>query len=297
MRAPRTAAVALAAWAGAGCFATTKEHQALRDDVTALQAEFTSVRASFNESREKLVAELTRADEKIAQVERALGEIEKFTSSRFGEQFLQFEQALASLQQLRGQVEETQHALQQIRGELGDLRGQIEAVRIEGGAGGATGAASGGGAAPGGTPPPSTDEGPPPDDPKAWYEVAYKALREGRGEESRKLLQGFLAKWPEDALTDNAQYWLGESYYVESRYQNAILEFQRVIEKYPKSDKVPDALLKLGMSFGTLGLCDEAKAFYEEVTARHRKSPVARAAKGKLDTLGKDCKAAGDKKK
>ena len=44
---------------------------------------------------------------------------------------------------------------------------------------------------------------------------------------------------------DNAQYWLGEAYYVNHDYTNALAAFQRVVDKYPQSRKVPDALLKV----------------------------------------------------
>src|SRR5690606_18824508 len=107
-------------------------------------------------------------------------------------------------------------------------------------------------------------EGALPEDREAFYELAYKVLRGGEPERARELFKKFLAKWPNDPLSDNAQYWMGESYYVRNQYHNAVVEFQRVLEKYPEGDKVPDALLKLGICFVALGICDDAKLFFEE---------------------------------
>ena len=58
--------------------------------------------------------------------------------------------------------------------------------------------------------------------------------------------QTFLGAYPDSALADNAQYWLGEAYYVNKSFPEALAAFQRVVDKYPQSRKLPDALLKIG---------------------------------------------------
>ena len=47
-------------------------------------------------------------------------------------------------------------------------------------------------------------------------------------------------------MADNAQYWLGEAYYVNKSFPEALVAFQRVVDNYPQSRKLPDALLKIG---------------------------------------------------
>ena len=49
---------------------------------------------------------------------------------------------------------------------------------------------------------------------------------------------------PKSSNADNAQFWIGETYYKEKWYEKAILEYQKVIEKYPSGNKAPAALLK-----------------------------------------------------
>ena len=58
---------------------------------------------------------------------------------------------------------------------------------------------------------------------------------------------------PQDYLAGNAQYWMGETYYVRGRYQDAAVTFAEGYQKYPTNSKAPDNLLKLGMSLGQLG--------------------------------------------
>jgi tol-pal system protein YbgF len=102
-------------------------------------------------------------------------------------------------------------------------------------------------------------------------------------------LQDFLARFPKDELAPNAQYWLGETYYAEKRWNDAIVEFQKVLKEYKTSDKVPDALLKIGMSFQAEGDCKNAELFFEEVAQSHRSSSAARLAREKAA----ECRKAG----
>ena len=57
-------------------------------------------------------------------------------------------------------------------------------------------------------------------------------------------------RYPNDPLAGNAQYWLGETYYVRKDYKNAAAAFAEGYQKYPKGPKAADDLLKLGMSLG-----------------------------------------------
>ncbi len=80
----------------------------------------------------------------------------------------------------------------------------------------------------------------------AEYQAAFDLLKAGRYAEARSGLSAFLAAHPDHELAENAQYWLGEVYYVELDYASALGAFERVLADYPKARKTPDALLKAG---------------------------------------------------
>ena len=61
-------------------------------------------------------------------------------------------------------------------------------------------------------------------------------------------MRSFVERYPKDPLAGNAQYWLGETFYVRKDYSNAATAFAQGYEKYPKGAKASDDLLKLGMS-------------------------------------------------
>ena len=62
----------------------------------------------------------------------------------------------------------------------------------------------------------------------------------------------FVKANPTHSLTPNAQYWLGESYYVRNKFKEAAVAFAEGFQRFPKSDKAKDFLLKLGVSLGAL---------------------------------------------
>ncbi len=94
--------------------------------------------------------------------------------------------------------------------------------------------------------------------PQEQYNYAFNLLRQSRYDEAAQALKAFVQRNPKDPLAGNAQYWLGESYYVRKDYTNAAATFAEGYEKYPKNVKAPDNLLKLGMALSNLGQKDNA---------------------------------------
>ena len=116
----------------------------------------------------------------------------------------------------------------------------------------------------------------------AIYNLARQKLDAGQVPRARELLQDFLARFPKDELAPNAQYWLGETYYSERRWNDAIVEYRKVLKDHRGSEKTADALLKIGMSFQAQGDCQNAVLFFDEVLASHRSGSAAKQAKEKL---------------
>ena len=98
---------------------------------------------------------------------------------------------------------------------------------------------------------------------KKKYENAIKLLWANKFNEAETHLLQLKNLNPED-LMPNIQYWLGEVYYANKNFQQAIIEFGEGFAKYPDSIKGPDNLLKLGLSFSNLNKKNDAcNAFFE----------------------------------
>ncbi len=97
-----------------------------------------------------------------------------------------------------------------------------------------------------------------PSDPDGLYNAAFGRLKNADYEGSAEGFRQFLSKNSAHPLAGNAQYWLGETYYVRKQYAEAATEFLAGYQKYPKNSKAPDNLLKLGLSLEALNSKDQA---------------------------------------
>ncbi|UCF02787.1 MAG: tol-pal system protein YbgF [Deltaproteobacteria bacterium] len=123
---------------------------------------------------------------------------------------------------------------------------------------------------------------PPSSDAEGLYEEAFQLFRGGKFEAARAEFSSYLERYPKTDLADNAQFWLGECYYSEKRYREAIAAYEKTIKDYPKGDKVSSALLKQGMAFLELGDKTAGKILLKKVVQGYPQSNQAKIARSKL---------------
>ena len=206
------------------------------------------------------------------------------------------------LRELRGEVEEQTHTVEQLKQRQRELYLDIDRRmrRVEAGGGMATVSpartetVSVAPRAPpatlpssaAGTPPTAVPTpGAPTVDPvkeQAAYQRAFDLLKEGRYEQAAKAFKAFLAEYPAGDYADNAQYWLGEAYYVTRQFQPALVEFQKLAENYPASSKLTHAMLKMGYIYDEMGQAEEARKTLHQLTVSHPKTTAARLASERL---------------
>ena len=92
----------------------------------------------------------------------------------------------------------------------------------------------------------------------------------------------FIAKYRKHALAGNAQYWIGEAYYVQRDYRQALLEFQKVFEL--GAAKIPDALVKVGLCYWSLRDPTRARQTWQRVVREYPGTEAARVARTQLRT-------------
>ncbi|RMD87415.1 MAG: tol-pal system protein YbgF [Alphaproteobacteria bacterium] len=106
-------------------------------------------------------------------------------------------------------------------------------------------------------------------DPEKDYEAAYALLRRGQIAEAEQAFRAFLATHRDHPLAGNAQYWLGETYYVRRDYARAAQAFLTGYQDFAKGPKAPDSLLKLAMSLAALGQTEDACAAFDQLEASY----------------------------
>jgi tol-pal system protein YbgF len=120
---------------------------------------------------------------------------------------------------------------------------------------------------------------------QSTYSSAFDALKASDYPKAIAGFKSFLAQYPASSLASNAQYWLGEAYYVTREYTSASAAFQKVTSDWPDSRKAPDALVKLGFTQFELKKYAEARDTLESVGRRYPGTEAAQLANDRLKRL------------
>ena len=107
-------------------------------------------------------------------------------------------------------------------------------------------------------------------------------FKSGRHDAAKNEFRKFLKTFPNSEYSDNAQFWIGECDYFQERYEEAIIEYEAVIQNYPKGNKVPNALLKQALSFLKLGDKSSAKLLLQGIIKDYPNTTPASVARKKL---------------
>jgi tol-pal system protein YbgF len=108
------------------------------------------------------------------------------------------------------------------------------------------------------------------------YDAAMSLVKARQYDKALDALASFLVRWPDHPYANNAMYWRGECYFARGDYRRASEQFEGVIARFPAGNKVPDALLKLGVSQQKLGDPVKAKASFDRLTELYPQSEAAR---------------------
>lgn len=120
------------------------------------------------------------------------------------------------------------------------------------------------------------------------YENAFGLIKNGQYDAAQGQFQDFLNQYPDHALAGNAKYWLGETYYVRGQFDKAARIFAEAFQKYPKSSKAPDNLLKLGMALAAMGNKNDACVALGQMKTQFSTGagPVLRRAEQEMSRIG-----------
>jgi len=126
--------------------------------------------------------------------------------------------------------------------------------------------------------------------PKQKYEFAFDFLKRQDYPRAESALRQFLKSHPKDPLAGNAQYWLGETYYVRGDFPQAAVEFMAGYERYPKTNKGPDNLLKLGMSMSKLNQTQGACTALSRISKDYPDAPATVLKQAQAERTKLKCK-------
>jgi tol-pal system protein YbgF len=264
-----------------GCFYPASRGRALEDKATVQEQE-------LKDMEQRISATLPKIDEKISEVTKALEGLDRAARRSDADIGVRLQKTVEDLGQLRGQVEtylfkigELEKGLKKLEENteqrLGDLQssdaGKAAAARRK------------------------FEELQKPTDKRRYLELADSKAKEGDYLLSRQLYEDFIRKWPRDDLTGEGHFGRGETFYVEDKCREALAEYGKVIQDYPKTRSAPSAYLHSAECFTKLKMKDEARLALEEVLKTYPRSDAAKEAKVRLAALDKSKKSSSGAKK
>lgn len=201
-------------------------------------------------------------ESRVQRLERLLD------SQSLVEMVTRLEQLQREVQQLRGQVEEQNHVIEGLKRRQRelylDVDRRLSQMEREGPAPAAPGSAPADAGAPSGDGGASA-----PAEERQAYQNAFDLLRELQYAKAIDAFGKFLSDYPDGRYAQIAQYWLGEANYAQRKFKAAITEYRKLLDNYPNSPKLAEAMLKIGYSYSELGNRDAAAKVLNELMARY----------------------------
>jgi TolA-binding protein len=274
-------------------FAQKREFVELQRDVAALQDQVRSLERSNSENMGRLtgllqqsIDSINKVSTSIALLDAAVRERDKSVVAPVANLGAKVDQMSNDFQAVRVSIDDLSSRLGKLQQNLVDLNQTIRVIQAP------PSAPSGGGAGPGSA---SMGGGS-----GASAETLYSnAMRDKNGGQAELALQGFneyLARFGNTEMAPNAQYYVGEIFYNNKDYENALKAFDLVLEHYSENNKTLDSMYMKGRTLVQMGErtkgADEFRAVYNKAP----RSELAAKAKAQLAGMGLSLNAPASKR-
>lgn len=225
-----------------------------------------------------------------ANLEQRVEHLERIVQGQgLSELLLQVEQLQADVRRFQGEIEGLQHEIDSLKDKQRELYSDLDRrLQDLGSSDGALLPSSTEGVSKDGDTEASSAEPADADPDTQAYQTALGTLKKGQYKEAATAFSLFLQEYPDSSYRDNAQYWLGETYYMLHDFSAAVEAFQSLINRYPESPKIPGAMLKQGLSYYELEQWEQAKAKFHEVLTHYPDSTASHMAEEYLEKMKRE---------
>jgi len=251
--------------------AVSKEIIQLQRDVALLTQAQRELQRAVDEKHAVLKTLIEQSLDSMSRVNRSMTTVERSVQDVQANLGTRMDTMSSQNQALADNLEEVKVRVGKMTQEMSDLRGVLQSLDAK---------------VAGGAPVPGAPAGPPADPPPPSANTLYSnALRDftgGKYDLARQEFLDYLKYFPDTDVTSNAQFYLGEIHFAQREFRQAVNEYEKVLDNYPKSYKLADARLKKGMALLEMGQRASAQRELREVIRRHPGSEAERRARAKL---------------
>ncbi len=286
----------------AGC-ATSDDVGMIQYDINTLRSDIKNIKQKSQSIETQIPGQKKQLDSKLQDIE----ETQKATAKTVSDLLIQIQSLTSEFQVLTGRFEEARYVseknasellegrelliekLKEVKLEVADLKGkitqtenEIEAIRVSRKAEEIKKAKKAKKEKKKKTVVSGKKEEPQNTEIRDLYLAGYQALKKGKTADAREKFTSLLKDKSENEYSDNARFWIGETYYKDGNFEEAILAYEELFKEHPKSDKIPGAMLKQGLAFYSLKDQKTGKIILEKLLEKYPDSEQARLAKKKM---------------
>ncbi len=243
-------------------FAVNKEMVQLQTQVQALQDQMARMQQSFDERMGVMRNLIEQSTDNMNKVSSSVDNLQKALQQQSAD-------GAARIDQVSGQVQSMHDSIDELKAKLNQIATQLQAMQQQQQT----------------LPAPNTApqaQAPPPD---VLYNNALRDYNAGKYDLASQEFADYLKYYPTTDLAGNAQFYIAEIEYKQGNDQQAVRDYQKVLDQFPGGNKAAAAQLKKGFALLDLGDREAGMRELNAVVARYPRSPEAAQARDRLHKL------------
>jgi tol-pal system protein YbgF len=265
-------ALGLALFLAPAAFGANKETVALQTQVQALQDQLARLQQSNDERFGAMRSLLEQNTDSINRVANSLDAISHSLQTSTADQGSKVDQVSAQVQALHDSVDELKARLAKVSKQLDDMAAAQQNLQP-----------NPQGTQPGTPQQPQGSQAPPPD---VLYNNALSDYNGAKYNLATQEFADYIKYYGNTDLAGNAQFYLADIEYRQGNYQQAVQDYDKVLEQYPSGNKAAAAQLKKAYALLNLDQRDAGVRELRALVARYPKSLEAQQARDRLQRLG-----------
>ena len=253
--------------------AQKKEIIELQRDMETLRQTVRELQRSVDEKHAVLKTLIEQSLDAVNRLSTTMGSLQKSVQDVQANSGARLDTLTTQVQALADNLEDLKVRMGRLSQEVAETKGVLQSLDAK---------VAGGAPVPTST---TTPPGPPPSA-DVLYTSALRDFTSGKYDLARQQFLDYLKYYPETEFASNSQFYLGEIFYRQKQYKEAIAEYDKAIENYPRGNKTAASRLKKGFALVELGQKASAQRELREVIRRYPGSEEERTARAKLRELG-----------
>lgn len=250
-------------------FPVAKEIIQLQAAMARLEADLRDLRSSLDERMGMMRQIMQQSTDTVNKLNVAIEGVQRSIQGTVVAQGAKVDSMAGNVQAVHDSLEDIRARLSKLSDQMAQMRSAVETLQ-----------------APHQQAGPAAVPGAPPPAPDGLYQSALRDLSSGNLPMALQQFQDYLRFYPDTDLAGNAQYYVGEVYYRQGKYQEAVQAYDQVLERYPRGNKTAAAHLKKGFALVELKDRDAGMRELRELVRRFPASEEAKIARERFPSLG-----------